>query len=494
MTGVLTENLKQLNQRLHMDVNKDVNLRSFRFLQWEAALLFVEGMASGDQLQQYILEPCLRARMWPEWTGTPQQLLLEHVLQVGGVTVEKEIEKAVAALVDGKAILLVDTMPSVITLEVRGFVRRGISQPVAEQVVMGPHEGFNEAIRDNVTLVRRMVHSPDLVGEMRKIGDQTPVTLCVMYLAGIAREETVAEVKRRLDACRVDYVSSLGMLEQLLEDSPRALLPQVCLTERPDRVASFLMEGQVILLMDGSPQALCVPISFLHLMHAPDDTAMRWQIGVFIRLIRLLGAAAALLLPGVFVALCMYHPEALPLTLLTAMLESQTMVPLSILGESFLMLTAFHLISEAGIRVPGVGGSTLSIVSGLILGQAAVDARLISPLLIIVVALSGLGVYVIPDYKLSMAVRILQLILLGAGGLGGFYGLIGVCLIGLCALCGMTSLGSPYLAPLSPARPHNPDGMLRGPIWRLRLRTYLANPGAMLRAQGRMRRWDEGEG
>ena len=192
-------------------------------------------------------------------------------------------------------------------------------------------------------------------------------------------------------------------------------------------------------------------------------------------------------------SLTMYHLEAVPLMLLTAMTESQSTVPLSILGESFLMLLAFNLINEASVRVPGVGGGSLGIVSGLILGQAAVDAKLINPLLIIVVALSGLGSYVIPDYKLSMAFRVLQLLFLGAGGIGGLYGLVGLTVICLVALCGMTSLGAPYMAPLTPGRTRNPDGFWRAPVWRQRLRTYLANPFSMLRAQGRMRRWDGGD-
>jgi len=218
MTGSLKDNLARLDEVLHRAINTDVNLRRFQFLEWPAALLFVEGMASGDQLQQYILEPCLRAVRRPGWTGTARQLLEAHVLQTGAMKTVTDLDEAARAVVDGQAALLVESMAAVFILEVRGFVRRGVSQPVVEAVVMGPHEAFNESIRDNITLVRRMVHSPDLIGEMRKIGDKTPVNLCLMYLSGVAPPETVREVKRRLDGCRVDYVAGLGVLEQLLED------------------------------------------------------------------------------------------------------------------------------------------------------------------------------------------------------------------------------------------------------------------------------------
>lgn len=245
-----------------------------------------------------------------------------------------------------------------------------------------------------------------------------------------------------------------------------------------------------MLILDGSPQVLAVPVSFLHLLHTPDDTSLRWQYGTFLRLIRLLGAVCTLLLPGLFVAAVTFHPEALPVTLLTAILESQAEVPLSIPAEMFLMLLLFNLIGEACTRVPGVVGSSLGTVSGLILGQAAVEARLIHPLLIIVVAVSSLGSFAVPDYSLSMAFRIGQLAFLAAGCVFGLYGMVLLMGVAAVRLCGMRSLGAPFAAPVAPARPHNPDVALRLPLWRQRLRTWLGNPNSMTRVHGRMRGWD----
>ena len=490
----LEENLGYLKQALHMELNKDINLRLFRTLGVDAAILFVEGMASSEQLQRFVLEPCLQHPGRPEDGQPLQEAVLDHVLQAGAASFDLDMDKAVNGLFDGKAMLLLDTVAGALMLDVRGFVRRSVSQPVTEAVVVGPHEGFNESLRDNITLIRRMVHSPDLIGELGEVGDKIPVNICILYMEGVAPMDTVEEVRRRVREARVDYISSLGMLEQLIEDGPLAILPQVCATERPDRAVSFLMEGQVLIAMDGFPQVMGLPINFLHLFHAPDDTAMRWQYGTFLRVIRAIGAFCALFLPGIFVALTMYHLEAMPLTLLTSVMESQSMVPLSILAEAFLMLLMFNLINEAGTRVPGVGGSSLGIVSGLILGQAAVEANLINPLLIIVIAISGLGSYAIPDYSLSLAFRILQLLFLAAAGLGGFYGMLLLLLVCLCGLCGMTSLGAPFMAPLAPRRTRNPDILIRWPIWRQRLRTYLSDPRRMLKTQGPMRRWDRSNG
>ena len=281
-----------------------------------------------------------------------------------------------------------------------------------------------------------------------------------------------------------------GALEQLLEDHPFSLLPQCVMTERPDRAASMLLEGQIVLLLDGSPQVLVLPASLLHLLHTPDDTSSRWLYGTFMRLIRLLGLLCALMLPALFVAFVTFHPQALPAALLTSILESQAEVPLSVPLEMLLMLIMFNLVGEASIRVPSLTGSTLGTVSGLILGQAAVEAKLVHPLLIIVVAVSSLGSYAVPDYSLGLAVRIGQLLLLAAGSIFGVYGIV-LFMTALCVrLCSLTSLGAPFAAPLSPPRAHNPDLLTRHPLWQQRWRTWLGSAENNMRSRGRMRGWD----
>ena len=478
----------ELDRLLNRDVNPDAKIRRFRVFQRDAAIYYVDGTVSVDFIQHYLLEPLedLRDRK-PE---TELSDALQNAVRLADVQTAKTYADAVNHLMTGRAVLLAEGMACALGFDARMFVRRGISQPQTENVVLGPHEGFNESIRDNVTLIRRILPSPDLIGEMRSVGDAIPVSLCVMYLKEAVDQDMLRRLKNRLDGIRTDHVLSIGALEQMIEDKPYALLPQCCLTERPDRTASMLLEGQIALLLDGSPLALVMPASFLHLLHTPDDTSLRWQYGTFLRLLRLFGLLCALLLPGLFVAFVTFHPQALPVTLLTAILESQAEVPLSIPAETFLMLIMFNLINEAGTRVPGISGSTLGTVSGLILGQAAVEARLIHPLLVIVVAVSSLGSYAIPDYSLGLAIRIAQLLFLAAGCIFGIYGMVLFCAAGTVRLCGMTSLGSPFAAPMSPARTRNPDGWTRLPIWMQRARLWVANPADLERMNGRMRGWD----
>lgn len=494
--GVLTEdyqqNLRLLRQAAHAEESEDVFIREFQVLGQPAALLYVDGLVNDANVQRFLLEPLLQAPPLPEGLDL-QQHLTRNVLPLCSLKPTAQASVLLTQVFGGSAALILHTMTGALLADMKGYVKRAPTQPINESVIVGPHEGFNESLRDNVVLIRRLMRTPALISEQMSVGSKVPTRLCLMYLDGIARAETVAEVRRRITGCQVDYVASIGMLEQLIEDRPWSLLPQVASTERPDRAVSFLAEGQVLIVMENAPTVMAVPMGFLHLYHAPDDSAMRWQYGTFLRLLRMVGMLIALLLPALFIALTIFHPEGLPLSLLTSILEAQARVPLSLLSSMLLMLLVFSLINEAGARVPGVMGGTLSIVSGLILGQAASDADLFSPLIILVVAISGLGSYAVPSFALTLSLRIAQLFLVLAAGAGGYLGLVLGVFYLLMRVSALTSFGHPYLAPLAPRRPANPDRTVRMPIWRQRLRGSMANPFHMNRTIGPMRAWDRPE-
>ena len=485
----LEKNLKTLQQRLHLDVNDDVVVRRFSALGQDCALLYMEGLSDGEQMAQHILRPMMNSPLRLTGRGAARQLM-DNVLTAPEAETEQELSKAVEDLLRGLCLVLMDTCDQALRIDLRAYARRPVSNPRNETVVVGPHDAFNETLRDNLTLLHRRLPSPNFVCQLRKVGTETPGQAALCYLDGVCPRETVEELQRRLDGVELDYVLTSGTLEQLIEDDPYAPLPQVVGTERPDRAVSFLMEGQAVLLLDGSPRALALPVSLWHLFHAPDDSYMRWQYGTFMRLLRLLGALVTLLLPAVFVSLVVYHPITIPMTLLTSIMQSRTNVPINLFEETLLMVAVFALINESAIRIPGMMGSSLGLVSTLILGTAAVDAGLVSPLLIIVVALSGLGSYAMPNYPLSFAFRMGQVVLLLAAGITGVSGLCYAVVMLLCWVAAMESLGQPFLAPGSPRRTHNPDLLLRAPTFRQRLRTYLSNPEEMKRAYGRMRRFD----
>lgn len=494
MQGVLTGDYQQslalVRQGAHSEISEDVIIHEFQLLGHSAALIYVDGLADDTKLQKFVLAPCLQARQPPE-NESLDSFLTQQILQTASIQPTAQLSQLLSRVFSGDAALLCDTMPGALLLDVKGFVKRSVSEPINETVIVGPHMGFTESLRDNVVLIRRMMRSPALISEEMEIGSKVPTRLSLLYLEGVAQQEMLDELRRRLRGCDVDYVSSLGMLEQLIEDKPYSLLPQVGSTERPDRAASFLEEGQAVILMENAPAALALPIGLMHLYHAPDDTALRWQYGTFLRLLRMIGMLLALLMPAIYVALTVFHPEGMALSLLTSVIESQSRVPLSLFMSMLLMLLVFSLINEAGARIPGVMGGSLSIVSGLILGQAAVDADMFSPLLIIVVAISGLGSYAVPSFPLTLSLRIAQFFLVVAAGLGGYLGLVLGCFYLLLRLAGLTSLGCPYFSPIAPKRPSNPDAVLRMPIWRQRLRGFMANPFHLRRTDGRMRAWDQ---
>ena len=490
LTGTYQEKCTLLEKGCHKDRSSDIKVRAFSAWGRDASLFYLDGMADAGQVTRYILFPCQTAPA-PEEHVDPYDHLIRHVLPVGVAERTFRTDSALQSLFSGDAVLIMDGTDGVIILDVKGYASRGISTPQDETVIVGPHEGFTETLRNNLTLMRRLMRTPALISEPMTVGNKIPKQLFLLYLKDVAPDDTIAELRRRIEGCNVDYVLSMGALEQLLEDAPYALLPQAVHTERPDRAVSFLLEGQAVILLENAPYAMAMPAGLPHLLHAPDDSAMRWQYGSFLRFLRLCGLSLSLLLPGLYVALCAFHPEGLPVTLMTSILETQSKVPLPLFPSMLIMLFIFCLINEAGTRVPGALGSGLSIVGGLILGQAAISANLFSPLVIIVVALSGLGSYAAPSYSLTISIRIAQFFLLILSGKFGLMGLIGALFVLLMRTASLKSLGHPAHAPWMPVRPANPDGVLRLPIWRQRLRGALSNPLHMLRTRGRMRAWDE---
>ncbi len=492
IAGDFPNNLRLIRRAAHAEDSEDVIIREFQALGHAAALIYVDGLVSCDRVQRFLLEPLLNAP--PPTSDTPLDSYLSRtVLPLMSLAPTAHLSTLLRRVFSGDAALILDGMDGALIADVKGFAKRAIGQPVNESVILGPHEGFTESLRENIVLIRRLLRTPALISREITAGRQIPARLCLLYLDGVARMENVNEILRRIEGCPVDYVSSMGMLEQLIEDHPFALLPQTAVTERPDRAVSFLNEGQIILLMENAPSALALPMGLLHLYHTPDDTALRWQYGAFLRLIRLLGLLIALLLPAVFVALAVFHPEGMSLSLLTSVVESQARVPLSLFPSTLIMLLIFSLMNEAAARVPGVLGASLSIVGGLILGTAVVEADLFSPLVLIVVALSGLGSYTAPTFPLTLSIRIAQLFLLTAAGICGYLGLALSLFYLMVRSAGMTSLGHPYFAPIAPRRPANPDAALRYPIWRQRLRGAFANPWHMTRFRGRARGWEKPE-
>ena len=465
LTAHLDENRARLRDALNANLSADVVQRTLVSGGVRLCLVFLDGMAGRGDIDRFILEPCQRrAEPLPEGAARADELA-ERVLCVDGAEKIALLGEAVEAIVDGRSVLLIEGCPCALALETRAYEKRGVGRTNSESVVEGPQEAFVENLKTNVSIVRRLVRSEMLIGESLKLGTKLPTQATMMYLRGVARGETVDLIRRRIQSLTATRCPGTGYLQQLIEDHPLSLFPQMLETERPDRVAAALADGQIALFVDGSPYALIAPITLFHLMNASDDTFMRWQYGTFVRVVRLLGALLSLLLPGVYVAVTLFHVHLIPLNLLTSIAETRARVPFSVLTEVLFMELAFYLINEAGTRIPSQLGSALGIVGALILGQAAVEASIISPILIIVISLTGLGGYAIPNYGLSVGVQIARMAFIALGGLMGLYGLVlGMALL-TGYLCRMESFGEKYLAPVAPRYPHNGDIVVRLPLF-----------------------------
>ena len=493
VSSSLEYNLAQMRVLFRMPRNMDMVIRRVTVSDFSTALLFIDGMVSTQTINLHVLEPMLQAS---PYTGDPTgrvEWLSSAILTTAGVHIREQMDDAVAFLLKGDTIVFVDGCASAIVIDAKGFPKRNVGQPINETVIVGPHEAFVETMKDNIVLVRRILQSPRLVAEQHTLGTMMQTSCSVLYLDGVANEGMLAELRRRLSNLNIDFVMTAGELEQLIEDAPFALFPQLLRTERPDRTASFLVSGMAVIFVDGSPVALSVPATFTHLTHTPELNTMRFPYGSFKGLLITFGLFVSTCLPALYLSVIMFHNEVLPLALITSIFETQSRVPIPMLYELIFLNIGFDLIMEAGARMPGVLSNGLGVVSVLILGQAVVAADLVSPLMIIVVAVCGLGSLIVPEYSMSIGIRMTQALLILVTAVGGLYALLLVGIVLGTELCMMESMGVPFLWPHTPNRMGNPDIFVRYPIWMQRIRHYLSNPGKLFRSIGPMRRWEGGD-
>lgn len=475
----LQANLDALKQILHYGLNSDVIVREFDIPTTpptKAAIVFMEGLSSKDIIDLAILQPLmLISNLDRDLRAVDVLEIVERRLLPGNQVSRKDnLRGIVEGVISGTTSLFIEGCSTALEIETKSWEHRGVSQPTAEMVVHGPQEAFNETLKNNVALVRRRMRTPDLVSEILKVGTLSRVDCAVLYLEGLTNPKLVAEVKRRINGIRADQIQDTGMLEQFIEDRPFVLVPQTLSTERPDRMAAFLSEGHVGILLDGSPFGLVVPVTFWSLLHAAEDHFLRWPFGTFLRLVRVVALAVALLLPAVYIAMTNFHPEMIPTDLLLAIAATRERVPFPTVIEVLIMEISFELIREAGIRVPGVIGPTLGIVGALILGQAAVAASIVSPILVIIVALTALGSFAIPNFNMAFAARITRFVYILFAAAFGFYGIAVGVFIQMMIYVSTRSFGVPFMSPIAPFAQSSGDLILRYPSWSMELRpTFL---------------------
>lgn len=473
----LEANIDRMASEFHMPVNVDVITRRFKVSRSiNACILFVDGMVDKKTVNDFMLKPLMFSELPSDMkTDCIIDHIADNIITVTHIIKEKEYSKVIGHVLSGYTAIFIDGCEECIVIENQGFEKRNVDKPITENVIRGSQEGFNENMRTNITLVRKIVRNKNLITEIVHV-DKTANTNCaILYIDGVANKTVIKEVRRRITELNTDFISGSGMLEGLISDHTLVPFPQIMTTERPDRAASYIMDGKVILIMDGIPFVSSIPTSFFESIQSPEDFSLKWQFASFLRYIRMTALYITLLLPGLYVAITTYHQEMIPTELLNSIVKSRENVPFPTIVEIILLEVAFELIREGGIRTPGALGNTLGIVGALILGQAAVQAQLVSPVLIIVVAITGISSFAIPSYSMSFTIRLLRFVFIFFAAIAGFWGISVALVIVLGMACSLKSFGVPYLVPVVPKTKANTDVITLYPPYKQKLRPDYVN-------------------
>ncbi|MBP1931078.1 spore germination protein [Ammoniphilus resinae] len=377
---------------------------------------------------------------------------IEASLPIGEVQVTESLDQVIQTLHNGWTLLHIEGKTNALLINTFGMKERGLTTPENESHVFGPQVSFNESLATNTGLIRKYIASPKLHNENLEVGKITRTKVSMLYIEGVASEQNVNTLRQRITELELDQLIDSSMLVQLIEDNSMSVFPQMMLTERPDRVSAFLLEGKLAVLVDGSPYAIVCPSTFIEFFQTSEDYYVRWNMATFVRMLRMIAMFLSIFFTPVYVASLTFHYEVIPSALLVPLAQSRAKVPFPPLFEALLLELIIEFLREAGARLPTKVGQTMGIVGGIVIGQAAVQAGFTSNILIIIVALGALSSFTTPSYMMGTTIRIIRFpMILLAGIWGGFGIMFGFCFL-LIHLLRQSSLGSPYLEPFYPIR------------------------------------------
>ncbi|WP_077618886.1 spore germination protein [Bacillus sinesaloumensis] len=451
----LQKNISTLEKVYSIPDNNDVKIHKFTIsgLNKKAALFFISTIADVDIINTHILEPLLK--------NEEPLKEMQNLIEVQSFTKVQQIKDIVNGVNQGNTILLIDGEQDAFIIGTSNFKSRSVEKAESEVVLKGPKEAFNESAETNISLIRKKIRNENLIVEHSTISKRSHNELFILYIKDLANDKMIQNVKERVSALDVDAIQNLTLLEQYIEERPKSIFPSILHTERPDRVSSFLEDGYIALLMNNAPAALILPATFWSFIHNPEDHYLRFIYGNFIRILRVFSLFITVFASAIYVSITNYHSEMVPTDLLLAISATREKVPFPSLIEILMMEIAFELIREAGLRVPNPIGPTIGIVGALILGQAAVQANVVSPIVVIVVALGGLCSFTLSDVSMNFAIRIIRFGFILAAGFFGIYGMTSLFIIGLFYMVSLKSFGVPFLSPMSPKYISSDDTIFR---------------------------------
>lgn len=439
----------------------------------EFCIVFVEGMIDKTSIHDQIIKPVTESELSDDLdiNGMINRIAKE-IISAANVYQASKLEDIIKDLLSGRTALFVNEFDKAIIVDTIDVVERSVSEPESEKIVSGPREGFTENISTNIVLLRRKLNTANLKLRFRELGSETKTKICIAFVENIVDKKLVEEVERRLAKIEVDGILDIGYLQEMIKDTPITPFKTVGDTERPDTMAGKLLEGRVAIFCDGTPMAITVPFVFVEYFNVNEDYYNNFYYATLNRIIRWLGFFLASSVPAIYIALVTFHQEMIPTQLLLSISASRQNVPFPTIVEAILMLFVFEILRESSVRIPAVVGQTISIVGALVIGQAAVEAKLVSAPMIIVSALTGITSFVIP--KMQGEMILIRFIFLLAAAFIGLYGYL-FAVIGLFIhLASLRSFGFPYMINIASFKPTDAkDIIVRAPWQKMKKRPKL---------------------
>jgi len=450
----------------------------------EAYLIFIDGMVDKSVISDYAIEVLFDEMEIDEsnldsYKTSLSEKISEESIAVHDVKEEDSYDKLVDMILVGETVLLIDGSDKALILSTRGWPTRGVQEPQTETVVRGPRDGFVETLRFNTALLRRHIRDPKLKIKTLQVGRRSKTDVAVVYIEDIANDKIVEEVINRINKIDIDYLPGSSALEALIEDSYLSLFPQLENTERPDSAAASLLEGRVVIIVDNTPFVLMVPATIGTLFQSTEDYYSRWPIGTLVRFVRILSAILTAVSPALYIAFTAYHPGLIPTAFTLYLAASRVNVPFPAVIEAFLMEITIEILRESGTRIAGPIGTTIGIVGGIIIGQAAVEAGIVSPLKIIITAITTISFFAIPSYEWASSLRIIRFAFMFLAAVLGLYGLmLGIAIL-IVHLAKLESFTVPFSAPYSGLGLKEgdlKDTLVKAPIQKLKRRPQFTFP------------------
>ncbi len=463
LSADLNENIALIEQQLKCD---DLVARRFVVKSGvEGIIFFIDGMIDRNIVSDSIIRHMTSSNSTYDLPATNE---LESTTS---------LRQVIRNILSGSAVLLLDGHREAFLNNARGWERRKVEEPLTESVVRGPRDGFCETLCVNSALIRFRLKDPKLRLRHLVVGQRSQTDIYVMYIEGIIDPRIVEDVLNRIDSINADAVLESGFLEHMIEDSTWSPFPQMQNTERPDKVVANLLEGKVAILVDGTPFALIVPTVFAQFYQSPEDYYERFYIASLVRVIRFISLNLSMLLPSIYISFSSFHPEMIPSRLVMAMTAGRSTVPFPSLVEAFIMETAIEILREASARLPRPIGPTIGIVGALVIGTSAVKAGLVSPVMVIIVALTTIASFTSPSYSAAIATRVLRFPLMIMAGIFGLYGIMLFLLLVTVHLASLKSFGVTYFSPLSPLNLKGlKDFIIRVPLQLMKTRPAMFHP------------------